>query len=247
MSARSAHPPVVGGEAQADGPAALLARSDLFGGLDPETLADLAAAARLRSWPARSLIFARGDVGDYLLVVQKGSIRLSLSSARGRELVLGTLGPGAVIGEIALIDGEPRSADATAVAATTCLVLPRARFETVAARRPCVGMALARHLARMVRNSTFQVEAIALHDVQTRLVRFLLHLLAAQADKGEEARRRLVLGMTQADVAAILGATRPKVSLAFGALVAAGAVRRDGEALVCDTEILAAMAEGDPD
>ena len=223
--------------------AAALGGFQLFRDLDADSLADLAQGLHHCHWPAGTLIFSRGDAGDQLLAIIAGRIRLSLSSAQGREIVLTTLGPGEVLGEIALVDGHARSADATAIHETTCLALSRARFEAVARRRPEVGLALARHLALHVRRTNFQMESIALYDLQARLVRFLLYALAREAGQGPQ--RRLALDLSQSEIAAILGASRPKISLAFGALAATGAVRRDGSTLICDVELLEQMADGD--
>jgi CRP-like cAMP-binding protein len=126
------------------------------------------------------------------------------------------------------------------------VVLPRATFEAVATTRPQVSLALARHLCALVRSTNFQMESIALYDLQTRLVRFLLSLLARQQEPAHGGRQRIVLGLTQGEVAAILGATRPKVSMAFQALATAGALQSEGDALVCDVALLARLAEGDP-
>jgi len=218
----------------------------LFAALDPASRTELARGAHLRKWPAGRLIFSRGDPGDAMLAIVRGRIRLSLSSARGREIVLATLGPGEIIGEMALLDGEPRSADASAVGATTCIVLPRARFEAVAARRPDIGLALARHLCMLLRRTNFQMESVALHDLQTRLVRFLLAHLARAPVPGSGARHRIALDLNQGEIAAILGATRPKVNMAFRALAEAGALQRDGDMLICDRELLSRLAEGAP-
>lgn len=217
-----------------------------FAALDPVSLDELGRGARLRTWPAGALIFSRGDAGDTMLALVEGRIRLSLSSAQGREIVLAKLGPGAIIGEMALIDGAPRSADASAVRAATCIVLPRATFTAVASRRPDVGLALARHLCGLLRSTNFQMESIALYDLQTRLVRFLLSHLARQTVPTGDRHVRLVLGLSQGEVAAILGASRPKVSMAFQALVAAGALQTDRDTLVCDVALLERLAEGDP-
>ncbi len=216
----------------------------IFSGLDPASLAELSEGVRQRTWPSGGLIFSRGDQGDHMLAIRRGRIRLSLSSARGREIVLQSLGPGDILGEMALIDGEPRSADATAAQETTCLVLPRARFAAVVPRRPDVGLALARHLCRLLRSTNFQMESIALHDLQTRLVRFVLYALEKSPGAGSGPERRLVLGLSQGELSAILGASRPKVSAAFHGLLDAGVLRRDGAALVCDVEALSALAEG---
>lgn len=225
----------------------LLQTFPIFSALSGESLDQLAQGMRELRWKAGKLIFSRGDAGDHMFAILTGRIRLSLSSARGREIVLRTLGPGDILGEMALIDGDPRSADATAAEDTTCLVLPRARFETVAAQRPDVGMAMARHLSNHLRRTNFQMESIALYDLQTRLVRFLLHTLAHTPGSGTGSLRRLTLGVSQGDVSAILGASRPKISQAFQALTASGAIRRDGNAYLCNVEALTALADGEID
>lgn len=216
----------------------------IFSALAAESLAELAQGMREQNWGPGQLIFSRGDAGDQMFAILAGRIRLVLANARGREIVLRTLGPLDILGEMSLIDDEPRSADATAAEATTCLVLPRARFQAVAQRRPDVGMALARHLCSHLRRTNFQMESIALYDLQTRLVRFLLHTLAHTPDAGHGNQRRLTLGVSQSDVSAILGASRPKISQAFQALIAAKAIRRDGDAYLCDVAALTRLCEG---
>lgn len=216
----------------------------MFSAVSEESLADLAQGIREQKWSAGRLVFSRGDPGEQMFAILSGRIRLVLSTPRGREIVLRTLGPGDILGEMALIDGEPRSADATAAEDTTCLVLSRARFQAVAAVRPDVGMALARHLSGNLRRTNFQMESIALYDLQTRLVRFLLHTLSHLPDDGDGKVRRLTLGVNQTDVSAILGASRPKISAAFQSLLATGAIRRDGDALICDVDALTELCEG---
>ena len=231
----------------AEPPPPALRAFPIFSAISDESLHQLAQGLRECRWGAGKMIFSRGDTGDHMFAILAGRIRLVLSTPRGREIVLRTLGAGDILGEMALIDGEPRSADATAAEETTCLVLTRARFEAVARTRPDVGMAMARHLSSQLRRTNFQMESIALYDLQTRLVRFLLHTLAHTPDAGNGTLRRLTLGVSQTDVSAILGASRPKISQAFQALLAAGAIRRDGEALVCDVAQLTALSEGAAD
>ena len=93
----------------------LLGRFELFSELSPETLSALAGSAHRHSWRAGGVIFQRGDEGDHMLAITEGRVRLSLGTAAGRELMLRQLGPWEVMGELAIIDGETRSADATAV------------------------------------------------------------------------------------------------------------------------------------
>jgi CRP/FNR family transcriptional regulator, cyclic AMP receptor protein len=217
----------------------------IFSALSAATIAALAVGMRERRWTAGQLIFSRGDPGEQLFAILDGRIRLALANARGREVVLRNLGKGDVLGEMALIDGEPRSADATAIEDTTCLVLTRPRFDAVAQVRPDLGMAMARHLSTHLRHTNFQMESIALYDLQTRLVRFLLHTLSQTPGSGNH--RRVTLGVSQADVSAILGASRPKISQAFQVLISQGAIARDGQSYLCDMTALAALAEGQGD
>lgn len=236
-----------GATGQPVAPGQLLRTFPIFSALTEDSLRDLAQGMREQRWGAGKLVFSRGDQGDQMYAILSGRIRLALANAQGREIVLRTLVTGDILGEMALIDGEPRSADATAAEETICLVLGRARFEAVARERPDVGMAMAKHLSAHLRRTNFQMESIALYDLQTRLVRFLLHTLAHTPASGSANLRHLTLGVNQTDVAAILGASRPKVSQAFHTLLDAGAIRRDGAGYLCDVAALTALAEGDID
>ena len=94
-----------------------LGRSPVFGRLSPELVAMLAGQARERAMLRHDVLFRRGEPGTSMMAVLAGEVRISLSSVEGREHVLRRLGPGEVFGEIALLDGRPRTADATAGAA----------------------------------------------------------------------------------------------------------------------------------
>jgi CRP-like cAMP-binding protein len=215
----------------------------VFTGLDETSLDDLAAAMTVRTWPAGTLIFQRGDDGDYLLLVRSGRLRLSLSSPQGREIMLRTLGAGDVVGEMALIDGLPRSADATAVDPTEALILTRERFRSVASRHLDVALSLARYMSSLVRHANYQMESIALYDLRTRLARFLQAAVAERYGPTPPAQAEIRLGMTQSDLSAALGASRPKVNVALKELVEDRVLRRTGDVLICDTALLRSAAD----
>ena len=227
------------------GPADMLGRMPLFAGLSGETLAALGAAGRRRTWAAGSTIFQRGDEGDHMLAILAGRIRLSLGTAQGKELVLRHLDAPDVLGELAVIDGQPRSADAVALEATTALVLGRDQFLAVANARPDLGLALARHLCAMLRNTNFQMESIALYDLQMRVIRFFLFSLRQVYGDRLPEEGVLQMSFNQSDLSAVLGASRPKINQALQTLIAAEAIRRDGERITCVTRRLRAMAEDD--
>jgi CRP-like cAMP-binding protein len=217
----------------------------IFARLDETSLGELSAAVTVRTWPAGSLIFQRGDDGDYLLLVRSGRLRLSLSSPQGREIMLRTLGPGDVVGEMALIDGLPRSADATAIDPTEALILTRERFRSVASRHLDVALSLARYMSSLVRHANYQMESIALYDLRTRLARFLQAAVTERHGATPPAQAEIRLGMTQSDLSAALGASRPKVNVALKDLAEAGVLRRTGDVLICDTALLRTAADQD--
>ena len=222
---------------------AALRKFAIFSQLDEASLAGLASSATHRSWAAGSMLFQRGDAGDFLFAITKGRVRLSLGTAQGRELVLGHVGPGEILGEIALIDGLPRSADATAVEAISVLMMRRNLFLKTAIEHPDVMLAVAKYLCSRLRNTNYQMESIALYDLQTRVVRFILltlqHLYGSDLPKEPVLR----LGLNQSDLSAVLGASRPKVNQALKLLTSVGAIRRDGDTLVCNLRMLQSFAE----
>lgn len=223
--------------------AGTLGRFPVFAGVAQETLAELARSALTQRWTAGQGLFQRGDTGDRLFAITSGQVRLSLVTPAGRELVLKVLGPGDVLGEFAVIDGQPRSTDASALGTVTAVVVTRERFLQVAKLRPDLPMAFARYLCSMLRATNFQMESIALYDLQTRLIRFLLMSVRQAHGDAPPTMARIDVGMSQTDLAAVLGATRPRINKALQDLIGSGAIRRDGSALICDLPRLEAMAE----
>lgn len=218
----------------------VLSRTSLFSGVDGPTISALAANATRRVWDSGAVLFQRGDAGDYLLALISGRVRLSFSSSAGKELVLRHLGPGDVLGEFSLIDGQARSADATAVETCSGVVLQRERFLRVANSYPQLGLALARHLCQQLRATNYQMESIALYDLRSRVARFLLFALGDRLSSG---RARLKMALNQSELALVLGASRPKVNQVLQAMMSEGLVERDGETLICDVARLEEVAE----
>ena len=120
------------------------------------------------------MIFARGDAGREIYLVVSGRVRLSVLTAEGRELSFAHAEPGAIFGEIAMLDGGVRSADATAVNKVTALSLSKPAFKRLMETHPLVGEAAVRFLCSRVREADQQLEAIALYPIEGRLARFFL-------------------------------------------------------------------------
>jgi len=222
----------------------LLARTDLFGGLTGDELESCAAAFRQLSFAKGEMLFARGDPGTHLYVVGEGRVRLAITSDEGRELSFRHAAAGDLFGEVAALDGSPRTADATALTEVIAYSLERNAFRGLWSTRPGILGGVIACLCRRLRETSHQLEAIALHPLEVRLARFLLFAL-----KGREAapgkRVALDLGFSQGELAQLLGASRPKVNTALGVLEGAGAINRTLDRLFCDPVKLAQIARHD--
>jgi CRP/FNR family transcriptional regulator, cyclic AMP receptor protein len=220
----------------------VLAGATLFRTFSPADLAACACQCRETTFAKGELLFTRGDPGAYLAVVVEGQVRLAISTSEGRELSFEIVGPGALFGEIAALDGQPRSADATALAPTKAVLLERADFNRLRSERPGVAEAVISFLCGRLRNVSDRLEGIALYPLEIRLARFLL---LAIGDKQAPAGRRVPLELrySQGELALLLGASRPKINAALGSLEAVGAIGRTSDRLFCDRTKLSRIAE----
>ena len=203
----------------------------------------MAAQMREATYGSGQLIFGRGDVGEALYLVVEGRVRLSVLSAEGRVLSFGHAGRGDIFGEIAALDGQARTADATALTRSTIMVLARSSLKRLMETSSQLAQAAVDLLCRKLRRTSEQIEAIALHSTQVRLARFLL---AAIAMKGEANLRPVVvdLGMSQTELGLLL-ASRSKVNEALATLEKLGAARHTGQHIECNVSVLQDIAQGD--
>jgi CRP/FNR family transcriptional regulator, cyclic AMP receptor protein len=219
----------------------LLSGTDLFGGLAAEDLEACASLFREVRFDKGAMPFARGDPGSHLYVVREGRVRLAITSEEGRELSFRHAAAGDLFGEIAALDGSPRTADATALTPVTAYALERDAFRNLWSTRPGISTGIVACLCRRLRETSTQLGAIALHPLEARLAQFLL-LALGNAPTPPGKRVPLELGFSQAELAQLLGASRPKVNAALGALESAGAVKRTLDRLFCDPAKLADIA-----
>ncbi len=222
--------------------AELLAKTHIFGSLGSEDREAIASALRPTAFSAGQVIFLRGEEPDDLFVVRKGRVRLSILSAEGRELSLAHAAEGEVFGEIALLDGGQRTANATALTEVDAMALSRSALLTSMKERPAIAMAVIAFLCDRLRKTDSQMEGIALYPIEARLARFLLSAVQLQSP-GEREMYRLSLDVSQGEIAMLLGASRSKVNKALAVLEDCSAVRRDGGTLICDLERLRDCAD----
>lgn len=219
----------------------------IFEEFTPALIEEVRSLAQQRKWTAGAVIFQRGDPGDYMILVASGRIKLSLITPQGRELTLRHMEEGGLLGEMAVIDGEPRSADATASVATEGYVISKNDFSAFLAKTPAAMQAVMRFLCRRLRETNEQLETLALYDLDSRVARFFL--LTMRQVLGEEPPEEAVLkiGLSQSEIASVVGASRPKINRAILSLEEKGAIERKGASILLRTRKLRAVAEPDED
>jgi CRP/FNR family transcriptional regulator, cyclic AMP receptor protein len=155
---------------------ALLANHPLFGQLVPEELERLVAYMRLVRHPARTVLFRKGDPGTHMVVVVRGRIKVCTHSEDGKELVLNLINPGEVVGEIALLDGSDRTADAVTLTDSDLLILERRDFIPFLQRHPDSCMRLFAVLCDRLRKTSELLEEALFLEGSSRLAKRLVHL-----------------------------------------------------------------------
>jgi CRP-like cAMP-binding protein len=226
-------------------PIGLLARAPLFAGLDEPSRKAVAVELREAAYEPGQVIFSRNDPGSELHIVSKGRVRLSVLTSDGRELSFAHAESPSIFGELAVFDGRPRSADATAVNKVETLILSKAAFSRLLAARPSVGEAAVRFLAGRLRDADEQLEAIALHPIEARLARFFLATVRQKDPAGKAEKISLALPISQSELALLVGASRPKVNAALQLLESEGAIERRGQQVVCDVAVLSGIGRLD--
>jgi CRP/FNR family cyclic AMP-dependent transcriptional regulator len=222
----------------------ILAKSELLRHLSPEQIGFLAARCTIRRCAAGETVFERGTPGTSLLGVIAGRVKVSVLSPDGRELILNILKPGEFFGEIALLDGGERTANATALAASELLVLNRRDFLPLLERHAELGLRLIELLCRRLRATSQQVEEMQFLDLSVRLARALLHLAETDAVPAAQGRR-LKLRLSQSDLGTLIGASRERISRQLAAWQRDGLLSHEsGHVTIHRMDDLAVIAEG---
>lgn len=221
----------------------LLAKTALFGSLADSDRNSIASRMRRVEFAPDQMIFSRGDPGKELYLVLEGRIRLSILSSDGRELSFAHAGAGAIFGEIAALDGGERTAGATAISRVQAMALPQRAMLELVENNAKVAAATIRFLCTRLRETDQRLEAIALHRIEVRLARLMLSALRLQSPGAKGQNVALDLGMSQGELALLIGASRPKVNIALTMLEDMGAIKRAGSKFTCDTEMLESVAD----
>ncbi|EJW09312.1 transcriptional regulator, Crp/Fnr family [Rhodovulum sp. PH10] len=183
--------------------ATLLGTNALFSGLGPEALAAIARLCQMRKLPAGQTLFVKGDPGDALYGVRRGQIRIETGTPSGERMTIEMFGAGDVFGEIAVLDGRPRTADAVAQEDCELFVLPRAEFLKTLEQDGRLAIRIIELLCGRLRSTNERTEEMMFLPLSVRLAR---RLAALVADFGAE------LQITQDELAGLVGVTRESVN-----------------------------------
>jgi CRP/FNR family transcriptional regulator, cyclic AMP receptor protein len=189
-----------------------LGKLELFRGLSAAELTQVNELLGRTKFPTGAMILTADQPGEIAYIVLEGTLKVSTIEANGRELTLALLGPGEIVGELALADRAVRSADVTALEPSVLVWIDRGTFERLRREIPGITENLLRLLARRLRLANAQLQAMATLDVHGRVARQLLSLADVLGEEGADGGMRIPLRVTQSDLAALVGATRVRVN-----------------------------------
>jgi CRP-like cAMP-binding protein len=183
---------------------------------------DLEAIARRATAERGHVLLARGDVADRVLVLGAGRVKVSVSTPTGREAVLTFRGPGALLGEQALVDKSPRSATVVAVEPVEFLVVAASAFRGYLASHPDVALAMLAVLSARLRESDRRLAEYTAADTLGRVCARLVELCETQGDVNGEQAVRITLPITQEELAGWTGSSIEATAKALRALRSLG-------------------------
>jgi CRP/FNR family transcriptional regulator, cyclic AMP receptor protein len=203
--------------------AELLRNVPLFAELDERELEEFSRVAVPRSYPKGTRVFHEGDRGDACYIVRSGSCRVTREHPDGRAITLANLGPGDLFGELAMLDGNQRSASVEALTDAELLALPAGDVRALLARHPEITVKLVVALTRRLRETNERVTRQSFQTVPSRIAGVLFQLVAEET--GSKRGDGVTIRMRQADLAQLAGTSRESVSRFMAELERAGVVR----------------------
>ena len=217
----------------------LLSQTSVFRGVDKEGLEDLARRIQVRTRNADSVVVAEDEPSEAMYVLVAGRAKVVLCGESGRELLLRSLEPGDVFGDILPHGERPRSANVVAVDDVTLMTLSREELAAHLATHPRTAVCLLGEMSTWLRHADDTIANLALFDVEARLARTLERL----AREGEGADRGvdgvwLADRPTQQELANMVGSCRETISRTFTSLVRRGLLVQRGRAMLITTELL---------
>lgn len=216
--------------------------SPLLSSLTDEALSGLKSLGQMRHYSARKLIYAQGEPGDSMLVLETGRVEISRTSTGGRRSVINHMGPGEVVGEIAMLDRGERSADVTAATEVTAFLISRTALLAFLQNNPEAALAMIGEICAKVRNASDMFEAKSEINGEARLARCLLRI-AEKWGVGNDQVVTLTQGFSQTDLAEFSGLARENVNRHLRRWNEGGLIEHDTRNRILVLSDLAALRE----
>jgi CRP/FNR family transcriptional regulator, cyclic AMP receptor protein len=200
----------------------LLQRVPLFSELSRDDLEQISRVAVARNYPRGVRVFHEGDRSNACYIVRSGDLRVTREHPDGRAIALATLGPGDIFGELAMLDGEARSASVEALSECELLALPAGDVRRMLQSSSEITVKLVVALTRRLREANERIARQSFQTVPSRVAGVLSQLIAEETplERGDG----ITIRMTQADLAQLAGTSRESVSRFLAVLERAGVV-----------------------
>jgi CRP/FNR family cyclic AMP-dependent transcriptional regulator len=209
----------------------ILERYFLFEKLSPGEIDTLLRFSRVERYLAGREIYAKGSPGGSMMAVLRGTVKMSSVSPEGKEVVLNTMSTGEIFGEVTLIDGGERSADAVAITDCELLVLHRRDFMPILEKHADICLILLKILCQRLRQTSEQVEDVLFRHLESRIAKALLHLAESAGMHGANASSP-DLHLSQRELGALAGGSRESVNKQLQSWHRAGLIRLGKSSIV---------------
>jgi CRP/FNR family cyclic AMP-dependent transcriptional regulator len=218
----------------------VLRKHPIFCDLEPEALDQLCRYAKHATLKRGATICSKGDPGSSLFAVISGTVKISISSTEGRNAILNFIGAGEIFGEVAVLDGQARTADAIANTNCEIFIIDRREFLPFVRSQPTLAMKFIELLCTRLRATSDQVEQVILQNLPGRLASALLRL----TEKHKAAPAGRTIAVTQQEISEMVGMTRESINKQLRVWATRNWVRLEhGAIVVLDAGSLQALAE----
>ena len=218
----------------------VLRKHPFFCDLEPEALDQLCRYAKYTTLKRGATICSKGEPGNIMFAVISGTVKISTSSAEGRNAILNLIGPGEIFGEVAVLDGLHRTADAIANTNCEIFIIDRREFIPFVQSQPALAMKFIELLCTRLRRTSEQVEQVILQNLPGRLASALIRL----TEKHKLAPGGRTVAVTQQEISEMVGVTRESINKQLRAWAARKWVRLEhGAIVVLEADPLLVLAE----
>ena len=203
----------------------------IFAEIDQDSLIEVSKITTERSYPKGSMIILEEEYGDKLFIVQSGTVKITRVNDEGKEVILALLGSSEIFGEMAILDGESRSANVLAQETCSLLVISREDFINILKKNFKVSFALMSELAKKLRKSDLQIEALSLSDAEHRIGVSILNLAE---DMGVIRNGKVTIQNLpfQQDIANMAGTSRETVSRVMKSFEDRNLILKEGHTVI---------------